>query len=58
MPNAIEMLRDDHRKVKQLFDEFEHAEDRDGNCQDSVMEPRASGGGGDRRKAPQTRIAK
>ena len=26
MPNAIEMLRQDHRKVKQLFDEFEHAE--------------------------------
>ena len=27
MPNAIEMLREDHRKVKQLFDEFEHAEE-------------------------------
>ena len=27
MPNAIEMLRDDHHKVKQLFDEFEHAEE-------------------------------
>jgi hemerythrin-like domain-containing protein len=27
VPNAIEMLRDDHRKVKQLFDEFEHAEE-------------------------------
>jgi len=26
-PNAIEMLREDHRKVKQLFDEFEHAEE-------------------------------
>ena len=27
MPNAIEMLREDHRKVKQLFDEFEDAEE-------------------------------
>ena len=27
MPNAMEMLREDHRKVKQLFDEFEHAEE-------------------------------
>src|SRR6266850_8560682 len=27
VPNAIEMLREDHRKVKQLFDEFEHAEE-------------------------------
>src|SRR6266700_2858240 len=26
MPNAIEMLREDHRKVKELFEEFEHTE--------------------------------
>jgi hemerythrin-like domain-containing protein len=27
MPNAMEMLREDHRKVKKLFDEFEHTEE-------------------------------
>src|SRR5262245_11206550 len=27
MPNAIEMLREDHRKVKKLFEEFEHTEE-------------------------------
>src|SRR5262249_8131148 len=32
MPNAIEMLKEDHRKVKELFEEFEHAQ------QDQVKE--------------------
>jgi hemerythrin-like domain-containing protein len=27
MPNAIEMLKEDHRKVKKLFEEFEHAQE-------------------------------
>ena len=27
MPDAIEMLKEDHRKVKKLFEEFEHAEE-------------------------------
>src|SRR5215475_13635749 len=27
MPNAIEMLREDHRKVKKLFEEFERAQE-------------------------------
>src|SRR5215475_3251183 len=27
MPDAIEMLREDHRKVKKLFEEFEHAQE-------------------------------
>ena len=27
MPNALEMLRQDHEKVKKLFEEFENAED-------------------------------
>lgn len=27
MPNAIEMLREDHRKVQQLFQEFDQSED-------------------------------
>jgi hemerythrin superfamily protein len=27
MPNALEMIREDHRKVKQLFDQFETMED-------------------------------
>ena len=27
MPNAIEMLREDHRKVKKLFEDFQHAEE-------------------------------
>jgi len=27
MPNAIEMLREDHRKVKKLFEEFEHTKE-------------------------------
>src|SRR5215831_10478066 len=27
MPNAIEMLREDHRKAKKLFEEFEHTEE-------------------------------
>lgn len=27
MPDAIEMLREDHRKVQQLFQEFEQSED-------------------------------
>jgi hemerythrin-like domain-containing protein len=27
MPNAMEMLRQDHRKVKELFEQFEHAEE-------------------------------
>lgn len=27
MPDALQMLRDDHRKVQQLFQEFEQAED-------------------------------
>ena len=29
MPEAIEMLREDHQKVKDLFEEFEKAEDAD-----------------------------
>src|SRR5207237_4833742 len=29
MPDAIEMLREDHRKVKDLFEEFEKAEEDD-----------------------------
>lgn len=28
MPHAIEMLREDHHKVKNLFEEFKHAEER------------------------------
>jgi hemerythrin superfamily protein len=28
MPHAIEMLREDHRKVKNLFEEFKHAEQK------------------------------
>ena len=32
MPDAIEMLKEDHRKVKELFEEFEHAQ------QDQVKE--------------------
>src|SRR5262245_15543087 len=27
MPDAIEMLQEDHRKVKKLFEEFEHAQE-------------------------------
>ena len=29
MPEATEMLREDHQKVKDLFDEFENAEEAD-----------------------------
>ena len=29
MPNAVEMLREDHQKVKRLFEEFENAEGRE-----------------------------
>jgi hemerythrin superfamily protein len=27
MPDAVEMLRQDHRKVQELFEQFEHSED-------------------------------
>lgn len=33
MPNAIEMLREDHRKVKELFQQFERSGESDGKEQ-------------------------
>jgi hemerythrin-like domain-containing protein len=36
MPNAIEMLREDHNKVKELFEEFEHAEE--GQAKEQIVE--------------------
>ncbi|HEU4345566.1 MAG TPA: hemerythrin domain-containing protein [Candidatus Binatia bacterium] len=33
MPDAIEMLREDHRKVKELFEQFERSGDSDGKEQ-------------------------
>jgi hemerythrin-like domain-containing protein len=39
MPNAIEMLREDHRKVQQLFENFEQASDsKEQICEQTITE--------------------
>jgi hemerythrin superfamily protein len=40
MPNAIEMLREDHRKVKDLFENFEQSEgsSKEQICQQAIVE--------------------
>lgn len=39
MPNAIEMLREDHRKVQQLFEHFEQASDsKEQICEQTITE--------------------
>jgi hemerythrin-like domain-containing protein len=40
MPNAIEMLREDHRKVKQLFEQFEQGDEdaKEEICKQTIQE--------------------